>query len=209
MKTTPFKSSSFHARLRFRQPAFTLPEVLIASTIMIMVLAGVLACQAFGMRLFQLSKAKLGASDDARKAINLLSTEIRAAKTIKIGNSNLGLSDFTECAPGQLQVGSAVQIYGTTNTNSFVLYYRNSNSNQLQRTDSATKTPTVVASYITNSTPFACEDAFGNTLTNSQNNRVIAFKLQFYQLQYPTVNIGGGSYFDYYQISTKTTPRVF
>ena len=209
MNSPASRSSNFEARPGTQRSAFTLVEVAIANTIMIMVVAGVLACQAFGLRLFQLSKAKLGASDDARRAINLLATEIREAKIVKIGNSQSGLADFKESAPGQPQVGSAIKIYSTTNLNSFVLYNWDSNSNQLQRTDNVTKIPTVVARFITNSTPFSCEDAFGRTLTNSQNNRVISFKLQFYQLQYPLVSIGTGTYFDFYQLSTKITPRVF
>jgi hypothetical protein len=66
----------------------------------------------------------------------------------------------------------------------------------------------VVANFITNSTIFSSEDAFGNVLTNNQNNRVIALKLQFYQMQYPIVRIGPGNYYDFYQLSTKTTRRV-
>jgi hypothetical protein len=175
---------------------------------MLMALVGVLAVQAFGMRLFELTKSKLGASDDARKAINLLCTEIRSAKIIKIGNGGLGLTNFTECVPGALQLGSAIQIYPTTNTGSFVRYYWNSATNQLERMLNGTNSFAVVANFITNSTIFSSEDAFGNVLTNNQNNRVIALKLQFYQMQYPIVRIGPGNYYDFYQLSTKTTRRV-
>jgi type II secretory pathway pseudopilin PulG len=208
MNTTRFKTSGFHGRRRTRPSAYTLVELMIAMTIMLMALVGVLAVQAFGMRLFELTRSKLGASDDARKAIDLLCTEIRSAKIIRIGTGGLGLTNFADCAPGALQSGSALQIYASTNTNSFVRYYWNSATNQLERTPNGNSAFTVVANFITNSAIFSAEDAFGNILTNSRNNRVISLKLRFYQMQYPIVRIGAGNYYDFYQLSTKTTRRA-
>ena len=123
MNITPVKSSG--AGRSSRSSAFTLVEVLVAMSIMVLVLIGVLAVQFFGMKLFQLTKSKLGASDDARKAIDLLVTEIRVAKMIRIGNGGLGSPNFTDCGPNTPQQGGAIQIYATTNTNSFVRYYFN------------------------------------------------------------------------------------
>ena len=188
--------------------AFTLVEVLIAMSIMVMVVLGVLFVQSFGMRLFQLTRSKLGASDDARKAIDLMIAEIRSAKIIKIGNGGLGVTNFTEVSDGALQKGSAIQIYPTTNTSAFVRYFWNTNTTQLERTTNGTTTFTIVANYITNSVIFSSENAFGNVLTNNENNRVISLKLQFYQIQYPITRIGPGNYYDYYQLSTKMTRRV-
>ena len=208
MTITPFKSERAGKDRRVGQSAFTLVEVLVAMTIMLMALVGVLAVQLFGMKLFELTKAKLGASDDARKAIDLLCTEVRSAKIIKIGNGGPGTLNFAECAPGAPQLGSAIQIYATTNTNFFVRYYWNSATNQLERTIKGTAVSTVVANFVTNRAVFASEDAFGNVLTNNQNNRVISMKLQFYQLQYPITRIGPGNYYDFYQLCTKTTRRA-
>jgi type II secretory pathway pseudopilin PulG len=207
MNLAAFKLSSFDTSRRITKSAYTLVEVMVSMTIMVMVLTGVIAVQAFGTRLFQLTKSKLGASDDARKAIDLLVSEMRGAKIAKIGNGDLGPTNFMECAPGQLQVGNAIQLYATTNTTSFVRYFWNTNSTQLKRSVNGVNTNTV-ANYITNSV-FSAEDAFGNVLTNNKNNRVISMKLQFYQLQYPVVRIGPGNYYDSYRLSTKTTPRVF
>lgn len=193
---------------RAGQPAFTFVEVLVAMSIMLVVLTGVLYVQSFGMRLFQLTRSKLGASDDARKAIDLMCGEIRSAKNIKIGNGGLGVTNFTEIADGALQKGNAIQIYPSQNTNSFVRYFWNTNTTQLERTTNGTTTFTIVANFITNSAVFASENAFGNVLTNNENNRVISLKLQFYQMQYPITRIGPGNYYDYYQLSTKITRRV-
>ena len=212
MNTSPFRSLTFCGRKRIRQSAFTLVEVIIAMTIMLMVLGGVIAVQMFGMRMFQLTNAKMGASDDARKAIDFLSSEIRSAKIVKIGDGGFGLANFAECAPGQPQVGNAIQVhplYPSTNLSSFARYYWNSSTNQLQRAENGVDNLIVVAHFVTNGTIFACEDALGNILTNNQNNRVIAMKLQIQQIQYPIMRIGTGNYFDYYQISTKTSPRAF
>jgi len=208
MKITPFNLSCFNRNQKTRPSAFTLVEVMIAMTIMVMTLVGVLAVQFYGMKLFELTKSKLGASDDARKAIDLLCTEIRSAKIIKIGNGGLGATNFTECTDYTPQQGSAIQIYATTNTNTFVRYYWDSTTNQLQRAFNGITTRTVVASFITNSGIFTSEDAFGNTNTVQIHNHVISMKLQFYQIQYPIIQIGPGNYYDYYQLSTKITKRT-
>ena len=78
MNLTPFNLSRFNRSQKTRPSAFTLVEVMIALTIMLMTLVGVLAVQFYGMKLFELTKSKLGASDDARTS---WATESRA-KTV-------------------------------------------------------------------------------------------------------------------------------
>ena len=56
---------------------------------------------------------------------------------------------------------------------------------------------------------FSSEDYTGAVLRSNINNRVISLTLQFYQLQYPTVSIGPGQLYDFYQLRTKITPRAF
>jgi hypothetical protein len=55
---------------------------------------------------------------------------------------------------------------------------------------------------------FAAEDHLGNVLTNSQNNRVIGLRLQFYQIAFPVVAVGPGNYYDFYQLRTRVTRRM-
>ena len=66
----------------------------------------------------------------------------------------------------------------------------------------------IVANSISNQLVFTSEDYSGTVLTNNENNRVIAVTLQFFQLQYPTIRIGPGSIYDFYQLRTKITRRT-
>jgi hypothetical protein len=55
---------------------------------------------------------------------------------------------------------------------------------------------------------FTAEDYAGNVQLNNFNNRVIGVTLQFFQLQTPTVPIGPGCLYDFYQLRTKITRRA-
>lgn len=191
---------------RREERAFTFTELMVTMSLMLMVLSGVLLAHLFGVRLFGITKAKLGANQEARRAISLLIDEIRTGKLVKIGSGNL--SSFTEVSPEASQVGSALQIYPTTSTNSFIRYFWDSSSKQLKRTTNGSTAIEIVANSITNEMVFRAEDFRGNILTNNENNRVIALDLQFYQIQYPIVIIGPGQYYDYYQLRTKITRRA-
>jgi hypothetical protein len=200
---------SFPSRLRPPEPheaAFTLAEMLVCMSLLFLFLSGTLSAHLFGMRMFQITKAKLGASDDARQAITLLTSEIRTAKMVRIGSG--GLSSFTEVPTNTPQIGGAIQIYPTTNTNSFVRYFWDSADTRLKRTTNGSTAVDVIAHYITNNLVFTSEDYAGNVLTDNQNNRVIGLSLQFYQIEFPIYLIGPGNYFDYYQLRTKITRRV-
>ena len=197
-----------HGKLRLagRRGGFTFTEIMIAGALLMMVLAGMLSAHLFGMRMFEITKAKLGANDEARQAITLLMNEIRTAKLVKIGSGNL--NSFTEVPVTTPQRGSAVQIYPTILTNQFIRYFWDEQSMQLRRTTNGSSSVSIVANSITNNIVFAAEDSAGNTLTNNENNRVIALTLQFYQIQYPIIQIGPGQYYDFYQLRTKITRRA-
>ncbi|MEY2408038.1 MAG: hypothetical protein QOF48_708 [Verrucomicrobiota bacterium] len=190
---------------RRRQRGHTLPELMITMVLVLLVMAGVLAAHVFGLKLFEMSKTKLGASDDARAAVGYMVTEIRAAKIIRIGSGNA--TGFAEVSVDTPQRGSAIQVYPTTDTNSFVRYFRDTDQ-KLKRIVSGETTPTVIATAISNQVVFTSEDFNGTILTNNENNRVIGLALQFYQLEYPTVSIGPGSLYDFYQLRTKITRRT-
>jgi hypothetical protein len=178
---------------------------MVTMVLVLLVMAGVLAAHAFGLRLFEMSKTKLGASDDARAAVSLMVSEIRAAKLIRIGDGNA--ASFTAVAVDSPQRGSAIQVYPTTDTNTFVRYYRDTDQ-KLKRLTSGVTNATVVASAISNQVVFTSEDFNGTILTNNENNRVIGLALQFYQLEYPSVSIGPGNLYDFYQLRTKITRRT-
>jgi hypothetical protein len=186
--------------------AFTFTEIMVAGTLLMMVLAGVLSAHLFGIRMFEITKAKLGANDEARQAISMMMEEIRTAKLVKIGSGSI--NSFSEVPLNARQEGSAVQIYPSISTNQFIRYFWDEGNKQLMRTTNGANAVSVVANSITNELIFAAENYAGTTLTNNENNRVIAMTPKFYQIQYPIVLIGPGQYYDYYQLSTKITRRA-
>ncbi len=184
----------------------TLVEFQIAFAIMMLVIGGVISSHVFGLKFNEATRAKLSASDAARHALNKLSGDIRSAKVIDVGSGTS--SSFVPVANGSPQKGSAIRIYPSTNTNSFVVYYLDTSDSKLKRaTNNATSTVTV-AEYLTNTVIFTSENHLGTVLTDNQNNRVIGVSMQFYQIRYPITSIGTNGYFDYYQVNTKLTRRA-
>lgn len=186
--------------------AFTLPEAMIAMSLFMVVMGGLIFSHIYGMRMFQLSRSKLGASDEARRAVSKLAEEIRSAKILRIGTG--GLTNFTARGISETQSGNAIQVYPTTNTSSYVRYYWDSADKRLKRTTNGLSSVYVVANAISNNVVFTAEDHLGNVLTNNNNNRVIGLTLQFFQLQYPTIDIGPGGLYDFYQLRTRITRRA-
>jgi type II secretory pathway pseudopilin PulG len=190
-----------------KRSGFTLSELMISMSVMMVVMAGVIYAHISGLKLYEMTKAKLGANAMAREALNNLVAEVRTAKIVKVGLGSL--TSFQEIGLGTNQIGSAVQIYPGTATNLFVRYFMDPASSKLMRTTNGTTMREIVAEFITNRMVFTAEDSFGNVLTNNRNNRVIGLTLQFFQIQYPVVTVGQpGSFFDYYQLRTKITRRT-
>ncbi len=187
--------------------AFTITEVMVSASLLMLVMAGVIGANLFGLRMMQITRAKLGANDEARKAISKLVKEVRSAKLVKVGAGSM--TTFVEVGADSQQKGSALQLYPVVNnTNQFIRYFWDSADNRLKRTTNGASSVAIIASYITNSAVFSCEDYAGNILTNNQNNRVVSLTMQFYQIEYPLVSIGAGRYYDFYQLRTKITRRM-
>lgn len=193
-------------RNRRGEQGFTLTEMLVTSAILMVVLAGTLTAHLFGIRMFEITKAKLGANDESRQALALLTEEVRTCKRVLVGEGTL--ATFAETPINTPQKGSALQIYPTETTNSFIRYFLDSGTKQLRRTTNGTTSFSVVANYITNSTVFTMEDYRGNILSTNVNNRVVGLTLQFYQIQYPLVQVGVGQYYEFYQFRAKVTRRM-
>jgi type II secretory pathway pseudopilin PulG len=187
------------------QRAFTLTEVMVSTAVCLLVMSGVITTYLFGLRLFEFTKPKLSASDDAREAVSRLAEEVRSAHIIRIGHGSL--SNFTEVVPNVLQRGTAIQIYASTNTNVFTRYYWDAVDRKLKRTTNGSTFACVVANSVSNDLVFTSEDFKGTVLTNNLNNRVIGLKLEFYQIQYPVIKVGPGEYYDYYKMETRLTRR--
>jgi prepilin-type N-terminal cleavage/methylation domain-containing protein len=185
--------------------AFTLPELMVTMVLFTFVVGGVISSHIYGLKLFQLSRSKLGASDEARRAVGLLTEEIRTAKSIRIGTGSLAA--FTPVGVSSAQTGNSIQIYPSSATNVFIRYFWDATDKRLKRTTNGLSSAYVVANAISNNVVFCAEDHLGNVITNNQNNRVIGLTLQFYQLQYPFVEIGPGGLYDFYQLRTRITRR--
>ena len=98
------------------QQAMTLVEVMVASAIMVIVLASFLAMHIFALRYNATVQMKLKACNQARNAVNQVAKDIRSAGLVRIGNGN-ALS-FAEIGLGSRQQGNAIQIYPSKlNTN--------------------------------------------------------------------------------------------
>ena len=100
---------------------FTIPEIMITMTIVLLIMAAVITCHLLGLRMFELTKAKLGASDDARRAISSMISEIRSAKIVRVGS--VDLTSFKEIDLDTPHIGNSIQVYTSTDTNSWVRYY--------------------------------------------------------------------------------------
>lgn len=187
--------------------AFTLAELLVSMAIFTLAISGLISVQIMGLRMNEWAAAKLGASNDARGAISRMVTEIRSAGELRIGNGNL--NGFTEIGLNQPQRGNAIQIHPLKGADTnFVRYYWDPTDRRLKRTENGAAAATIVANSISNSMVFTSEDYQGNILSNNFNNRVIGVTLQFYQLQYPRIEIGPNSLYDFYQLRTRITRRA-
>jgi Tfp pilus assembly protein PilW len=199
-------SSIYPVRPPRTSQAFTLVEIQISMAIIMLVIGGVISSHVFGLKLNEATRAKLSASDSARNSLNKIVNDVRSAKTIQVGSGNLNA--FSPVADGSLQKGSALRIYPTTNTNSFVVYYLDTSDSKLKKASTSATNPVAIAEYLTNTVLFTSESYNGTVLTDNQNNRVIGVDMQFYQIRYPITTIGAGGYFDYYQVKTKITRRA-
>jgi type II secretory pathway pseudopilin PulG len=206
--------------------AFTLVEMMMSVGIFLVIFVGVMvAVQIFGMRVSTLAATKLIATAGSRKAMDQIRDEIREAKTFYIGNcSSAGASTFTTNTIPNPQQGNALEVFSTTNSVPYSIYYLNTNNaptNNLLAfnvtTNSSGNNVTnieVLTSYITNQMIFDAEDYQGVILTNAQsiNNRyLVKVTFQFSQWEYPIAYVGGVGFnaYDYYQLRTRILRRAW
>jgi Prokaryotic N-terminal methylation motif len=196
------------------QAAFTLVEVLIASTIFLMVVGAVVTTNIFGVRMMQITQPKLSASAAVRQTVNLLVADITSAKIVRIGSGDL--YSFVRVADGVPKQGGAIQLYPSAATNVFIRYFWDASGKSLNRVTSGATNATVVANSIANSLVFSGEDAQGNILTNNQNNMVIGVTLQYARLEGAYTEVGSpnsympispSNYYKSYQTKTLIVHR--
>jgi prepilin-type N-terminal cleavage/methylation domain-containing protein len=202
---------------RRRARAFTLPEMMVAVSIFVVMVLGIIYTMLFGMRYDQLVCSKLGASDKSRMSFELLTGEIRAAKSWSIGNGNQ--NGFTPCGNATAQVGNALSLTNSGSTISWVRYWFDTNRCQLYRRTSGAATIQTIAQNLTNtgltglSMAFHAEKRFNTNLVTSitssdilqdlEYKYVVATTMEFCQYQYPLTRVGPGYYYNYYCIQIK------
>lgn len=189
-----------------RYAGFTLPEVMMASGLLVILLGATIGSHLFGMRIMERISAKSSASGDARKTIYTLHQEVSSAKNAAVGAGNA--SSFTAASMNSLQTGNALQIYPSTNTNVFIRYYLDTSTKTLWRRTESAGVGASVAGAIKNTNIFALEDYSGSVLSNSQSSAVVALDLQFSQVQNANFPVGPTNSYTGYQVRTKIARRT-
>lgn len=186
--------------------AFTLPEFLVTLAMMMLVVGAAMAAYIYGLRMVQFTKPKLGASDEARATVGLLTDDIRAAHRVKLGTRINGA--FVPLPAFATQVASALRVQPNINTNQFILYYWDGTTQTVKRTTNSSA-GVVVANAVTNEFVFSGEDYRGFPHTNHNASLVIGVTLRFNQIQFPKMSVGPGNYYDFYQLRLRINKRAY
>jgi len=200
-------------RSRWTQ-AFTVAEMMVAVFIFVFMVLGIVYVWMFGMRYDELVCSKLGASEKSRMSFDELTSDIRSAKWWKVGNGNS--TSFTPCGNATNQIGNAIKLSASADTNStaYIIYYFDTNACELCRMSNGLPQIQIVAQSLTNS------GTLGNGLTNTsmtfhaekydgtlaqdwQFKYAIVTTMEFFQYQYPLTWVGPGYYYNYYRIQLK------
>lgn len=186
-------------------------EMMVTIAIFVMLVAAFISANIFGLRYDELVCSKLGASEQSRRSFEKLTSDIRAAKIWRIGTGNQ--SSFTAVPNDTNFIGNAIQLNLTTDTNTYIRYYFETNgpstiqpNGRLCRVTSSGEF-TVLAQYLTNasgnSMVFTGQNYLGQPVTNYTQKYLIDTLMEFYQFQFPKTYVGPGYYYDYYRIELK------
>ena len=115
--------SSVQSTVPGRGGGFTLPELLISITVFSLLVIGIVFANLYGLSMFHITETTLNATDDARKTIGKMTQEIRACKTVLVGNVKNGV--FVAQLDGEAQQGAGLLIHPTTNNANYVIYFVN------------------------------------------------------------------------------------
>jgi hypothetical protein len=188
-----------------------LADVLVSAAVFSLVIVGLVYTQLFCLRFDGLTNSKLGASDNGRLGFDLLTSDIRAAKQWYIGFG--GSTGFTPCGNATNQIGNALQLSSSTDTNSYVRYFFDTNLCQLCRQVSGSTQYRVLGANLTNASgqgmSFIAQKYDGTQLSDLQFKYVIVTTLEFAQYQYPLTRVGPGCLYDYYRLQFKTASHNY
>lgn len=182
MKITTLARLSLSSHLsKGAKAGFTVAEAVISSTLLAMLVGGIVTANLFGMRMFQMADSQLRSTDSARKTLGTMAQEIQQSTGLWIGNVTNGT--FVALVNGEAQTGSALLIQPSTNATNVIIYFLNSTDQTFSRMASWTPTITLLADSVTNVGIFSAQDCFGNVLTNGDSDRVIHAMLDIAQPQ--------------------------
>jgi hypothetical protein len=200
------------------QGVVTMVELMIASTLMmIVILGGLIAVNLLSLKQEQLLESKAGASDETRMSINQLRNDIYGAKGWGVGSWNG--SAFTGITNGNLQ-GTALIIYPlilTSNQNinltNYQIYYFDTSqltnfNGLLWYYNSSNAANYILVSNLAAPLYFNVEDWQGNTQSVQNYKNVVHTTFQFTQFQYPRSQVGSNSLFNTYHIDLRATPHL-
>jgi hypothetical protein len=173
---------------------------MVSMAIMLTALTALITTHLFGLRMFEINKLKLGASQEIPHIINPLMADMKAVRWVRVGAGNQ--SSFAEAAANSPQRGNALQIYPSTDTNVFVRYYLDSADTKLKRR-APDGSVTVITQSVTNTVVFTAEDALGQVLTNRALRSVIGVNLQFSAVENSGDKVGATRHAQGFQIQTK------
>ena len=80
---------------------------------------GIIAANLFGLRMFQVTQTKLNVTTWSRQTVGQITAEIHACNAVWVGNITTN-SVFEGLLDGETQQGTALLIYPTTDTNSYI-----------------------------------------------------------------------------------------
>jgi hypothetical protein len=195
---------------RSAKSGHTLVEFLIATSVMLLVLGGVIYTHIMGQTLHRWSMSKVGANDASRKALIKMQEELQSAKLVTIGRLSPN-GTVTAPALGQLQQGTALQIHATTNLNNYVRYWLAANNSrfELRRSRAGRSGFRSVADHLTNNpSMFRFEDFRGTVLTEKSATALVGITFDFRQFQYPITQVGNDYYYDYYRVQSRVARRT-
>ena len=110
----------------------TLVEMMVASSLLSLVILGILSCHIAGLRFTGFVMPKIQNAEYSRQLVSRMIEEIRCATTVSIGTGTV--SGFTTAAANKPQIGNAIRIY-PLNTNSFIYYFQDTNTWTVKRMD--------------------------------------------------------------------------
>lgn len=184
-------------RDRPRARAFTLTEMMTTMAVFLLVIIAMISMNTFGYRMSAKTGCALTSVAYGLSALDSIRDEVRGANSVQIGNGTGTL--FT--ATGS--VGNTLKIYPTTNNNSWLEVYLNTNAQALYLLNGSNSSPYLIASGITNRSAFQMMNYQGSTVTNTQGRYAVAMTLQFSQIAYQLPS----NVWDYFTLQATMTPR--